>query len=81
MAKLAVQPLDPEMLPGEFYVKDARIDCDLCRQTAPLSLARHYAGATGASYAHPQPCTPVEVRVCRDPVDMFPVEAIGYKLF
>jgi hypothetical protein len=25
----------PENVPGKYYVDDQRIDCDLCRETAP----------------------------------------------
>lgn len=66
---------------GEYFVKDTCIDCDLCRQTAPLYFARTQVGNAGTTYVQRQPLTLAEERFCRDALEACPVEAIGYKLF
>ena len=66
---------------GEYFVKDTCIDCDLCRQTAPLYFARKHVGNAGTTYVQRQPLTLSEERLCRDALEACPVEAIGYKLF
>ena len=40
---------------GKFYVDGQCIDCDLCRETAPMIFNRH--DETGFSYVHRQPVT------------------------
>ena len=70
-----------ETTSGEFYVKDTRIDCDLCRQAAPHLFARKFTGTGPATYLYAQPHNPMEMRMHKDPLEACPVEAIGYKLF
>lgn len=70
----------PENVPGDFYVTDNCIDCDLCRQTAPQFFTRKHIGNAGYSYVYQQPRSPMELRACRDALQACPVEAIGYKL-
>ncbi|MBA3686585.1 MAG: MBL fold metallo-hydrolase [Planctomycetes bacterium] len=41
----------PENRPGDFFVDDTCIDCDLCRELAPTV----FADAGGHSYVHAQP--------------------------
>lgn len=51
MARLADRL--PENAPGDFFVDDRCIDCDLCRQLAPDAFAR--SGRSGRSYVASQP--------------------------
>ena len=46
----------PENVPGRFYVDVTCIDCDLCRETAPLNFRRDDAGRH--SYVFHQPAIP-----------------------
>ena len=69
----------PESVPGSYFVKETCIDCDLCRQTAPLFFARKNVGNAGYTYVQRQPLTLQEERACREALDACPVEAIGYK--
>ncbi len=41
----------PENVLGSFYVDATRIDCDLCRETAPLNFIRQ--DAEGYSFVAP----------------------------
>ena len=66
---------------GEYFIKDTCIDCDLCRNTAPLFFARKYTGNGGITTVERQPLTLQEHHACRDALEACPVEAIGYKLF
>lgn len=81
MARLAPAPTATEDETGEYFVRDTCIDCDLCRQTAPLYFARKHVGNAGTTYVQRQPLTLSEQRSCRDALEACPVEAIGYKLF
>ena len=75
MARLAPSS-GTEQEAGEYFIKDTCIDCDLCRNTAPLFFTRkHTANVTR------QPLALQEHRACRDALEACPVEAIGYKLF
>ncbi len=65
----------PDNAPGPFYVDGQCIDCDLCRQTAPLNFERNEA--EGYSYVARQPETEEEIEACREALDECPVEAIG----
>ena len=64
-----------ENVPGRYYVDDQCIDCDLCRQTAPLSFTRDEVG--GHSFVFKQPETPEEENQCQEAIQNCPVEAIG----
>jgi ferredoxin len=66
---------------GEYFIKDTCIDCDLCRQTAPLFFTRRSVGNAGITEVPRQPLTLQEHHTCRDALEACPVEAIGYKLF
>jgi ferredoxin len=61
--------------PGEFYVDDQCIDCDLCRETAPANFKRDDDG--GHSYVFKQPETDEERKLCEEALAGCPVEAIG----
>jgi ferredoxin len=65
----------PDNVAGRFYVDGQCIDCDLCRQTAPLNFERN--DAEGYSYVMRQPETAEELALCREALDECPVEAIG----
>lgn len=61
--------------PGKYYVDDACIDCDVCRQTAPDNFEQNEDG--GYSYVHKQPENPEEEDQCQEAKEACPVEAIG----
>jgi len=65
----------PENVPGRFYVDDQCIDCDLCRQTAPMNFTRD--DESGHSFVFKQPQTPEEESQCQEAMQNCPVEAIG----
>jgi ferredoxin len=62
-------------VPGKYYVDQQCIDCDLCRETAPLNFKRDDEG--GYSIVYKQPTTPEEVQQCEEALEGCPVEAIG----
>jgi glyoxylase-like metal-dependent hydrolase (beta-lactamase superfamily II)/ferredoxin len=63
----------PENAPGDFYVDETCIDCDLCRQIAPASFAR--AGEQSAVFR--QPATPKEEYAALEAVVTCPTASIG----
>jgi ferredoxin len=65
----------PENVPGQFYVDDQCIDCDLCRETAPANFKRNDDG--GHSYVYKQAENPDEEAKCKEAMEGCPVEAIG----
>ena len=65
----------PDNVPGRIYVDGQCIDCDLCRQTAPLNFERNEV--EGYSFVIKQPETKEEADLCREALDECPVEAIG----
>jgi len=62
-------------VPGKYYVDQQCIDCDLCREIAPLNFKRDDDG--GYSIVYKQPTTPKEVEECEEALQGCPVEAIG----
>jgi ferredoxin len=60
---------------GRFYVDDTCIDCDLCRETAPLNFKRDDRGRY--SYVFHQPTEPAQEAACVAAREECPVEAIG----
>lgn len=62
-------------VPGQFYVDENCIDCDLCRETAPKNFTRNDDG--GHSYVYNQPENEEEVTLCVEAMEGCPVEAIG----
>jgi ferredoxin len=64
-----------ENVPGRWYVDSACIDCDLCRETAPMIFGRHDDG--GYSFVQKQPLTAEELALAEDARQGCPVEAIG----
>jgi ferredoxin len=65
----------PENVPGEFYVDDQCIDCDLCREMASACFKREENG--GYSYVCKQPEGENELALCREAMESCPVNAIG----
>ena len=66
-----------ESVPGEYFVTEECIDCDLCRQTAPQFFGRKFFGNMGYTYVHRQPANPREQALCLSALQACPVEAIG----
>jgi ferredoxin len=65
----------PENAAGPYYVDEACIDCDVCRETAPLNFKRNEE--RGYSYIRKQPETAEEEAKCLEALEGCPVEAIG----
>jgi ferredoxin len=66
-----------ENIPGEFFVSEDCIDCDLCRQSAPLFFARKFFGNMGYTYVQRQPASVRERDLCLNALRACPVDAIG----
>jgi ferredoxin len=64
-----------ENVPGRYYVDATCIDCDLCRETAPLNFTRK--DSDGYSYVFHQPNDPAQEAACLAALEECPVEAIG----
>jgi|TARA_R100000742_G_C4162198_1_gene3414 ferredoxin len=60
---------------GKYYVDEQCIDCDLCRETAPINFTRNEDG--GYSYVYKQPENEEQEELCAEAMDGCPVEAIG----
>ncbi len=60
---------------GAFYVDISCVDCDLCRQNAPLNFKRN--GDKGYSFVFRQPENQLELEKCQLAMRDCPVEAIG----
>ena len=60
---------------GKFFVDHSCIDCDLCRETAPLFFKR--SDDHGFSYVYKQPVTEEEEKLCEEALEGCPVNAIG----
>jgi len=65
----------PGNVSGKYYVDQQCIDCDLCREVAPLNFKRDDDG--GYSIVYKQPTTPKEIEECEEALEGCPVEAIG----
>jgi ferredoxin len=65
----------PENVAGRFYVDATCIDCDLCRENAPLNFKRN--DAEHRSYVFHQPGDPAQEASCSAALEECPVEAIG----
>ena len=61
--------------PGRFYVDDSCIDCDMCREHAPLFFTR--SDDTGSTYVVRQPVTEEEIRLANESMAECPTESIG----
>jgi ferredoxin len=65
----------PGQAPGKYYVDSNRIDCDVCRETAPDNFRANED--EGYSYIFKQPENDEEEAQCRDAMESCPVESIG----
>jgi ferredoxin len=65
----------PENVSGRYYVDVTCIDCDLCRETAPLNFKRDDAGRR--SFVFHQPDDAAQQATCAAALEECPVEAIG----
>lgn len=65
----------PETVSGRYYVDVTCIDCDLCRETAPLNFVRK--DEDGYSFVRHQPDDPAQEAACLAAMEECPVEAIG----
>jgi ferredoxin len=65
----------PENVPGKYYVDNTCIDCDLCRNIAPLFFTRFDEG--GYSYVFKQPQSPEELAQAEEARNSCPTETIG----
>tara|TARA_R100001015_G_C4503143_1_gene77056 strand:- start:207 stop:437 length:231 start_codon:yes stop_codon:yes gene_type:complete len=65
----------PDNVPGQYYVDEECIDCDLCRQVAPDNFTRNED--EGYSFVYKQPKTSEEEELCVEALEGCPVEAIG----
>lgn len=63
----------PENVTGSFFVDDTCIDCDTCRQVAPLT----FSDAGGHSAVHVQPEDPAALRAAARAVLCCPTNSIG----
>ena len=66
---------NPENASGKFYVDNTCIDCDLCRNTAPLFFNRFEEG--GYTVVFRQPQTPEEIAIAKEALDGCPTDSIG----
>ena len=65
----------PDNVPGQYYVDEQCIDCDVCRDTAPDNFTR--ADRHSYSFVYKQPATDDERALCEEALMACPVEAIG----
>jgi ferredoxin len=64
----------PDNVVGRFCVTQVCIDCDLCKETAPLNFARNEK--EGHAYVRKQPTGHSELGACLEALEGCPVEAI-----
>ena len=60
---------------GAFYVDTSCIDCDMCRENAPLTFRRNEE--IGFSVAYRQPVTAQELQLATEAMTGCPTESIG----
>src|SRR6516165_2130007 len=63
----------PENVPGDFFVDATCIDCDACRQIAPVTFGQ----AAETSYVHTQPTAPADRRQALRALLACPTGSIG----
>lgn len=66
---------NPGNVPGPYYVDDSCIDCDLCRENAPMLFRRDEE--LGMSLVFRQPSTPEERHQAHEAMQGCPTESIG----
>jgi ferredoxin len=67
--------INPENVPGKFYVDNTCVDCDQCRNIAPKSFKRQDDG--NYSYVFKQPQTAEEIAEAEEALTSCPTESIG----
>lgn len=65
----------PGNVPGQFYVDSSCIDCDLCRNTAPLTFMRN--DEIGSTVVGRQPNSEEEFILAKAALEDCPTESIG----
>ncbi len=65
----------PDNVSGQYYVDSSCIDCDLCREIAPVLFSRNDEG--DYSYVSKQPETKEESQLMIMAKEGCPVEAVG----
>jgi ferredoxin len=65
----------PDNKPGRFYVDSKCVDCDVCRDIAPDNFSRK--AEKRYSFVYKQPENEEEEGLCREAMEVCPVEAIG----
>jgi len=70
-----LQDKTPENVPGQYYIDNTCIDCDMCREIAPKIFKRQDDGAY--SYVYRQPVTPEEIALAEEALAHCPTETIG----
>lgn len=65
----------PENVPGAFYITNACIDCDMCRDSAPTVFRRH--DDIGFSVVYHQPETAAEQQQALEALEECPTGAIA----
>lgn len=64
-----------ENVPGAFYVDSSCVDCDICRNEAPLFFKRD--DEIGLSIVYRQPISPDEIALAEEAMDGCPTSSIG----
>jgi len=64
-----------ENVPGKYYVTARCIGCTICPEIAPVNFSSNLD--EGYEYVCKQPTTRQEERLCREAMEICPVDAIG----
>ena len=64
-----------ENVPGKYYVNTRCIGCTLCPEIAPANFASNLE--EGYEYVCKQPGNTAEEQLCREAMEICPVNAIG----
>ena len=62
-------------IPGKYYVNNRCIGCDICVEIAPENFCSNLE--EGYEYVCKQPMTDLEEDLCREAMEICPVNAIG----
>ncbi len=65
----------PENVPGKYYVSTRCIGCTICPEVAPANFRSNLD--EGYEYVCKQPGDAAEEQLCREAMDVCPVDAIG----
>jgi len=68
-------PRVTESIPGKYYVSTRCIGCSICPEIAPLNFASNLD--EGYEYVCKQPVDTAEEKLCREAMEICPVDAIG----